>query len=100
MPKVTVYVDIDLEELIPIFLNGRQEDIVALKNALAAKDFKELERLGHSLKGVGGGYGFDFITEIGDKIEKSALISDGSHIQSLIDIMETSLDNLEIIYED
>lgn len=100
MSKVTVYVDIDLEELIPIFLNGRQEDIVALKNALAAKDFKELERLGHSLKGVGGGYGFDFITEIGDKIEKSALIADGSHIQSLIDVMETSLDNLEIIYED
>ncbi len=100
MSTVTVFVDIDLKELIPLFLNGRREDIAALRKALSEENYEELKNLGHSLKGVGGGYGFHFISDIGDKIEKSAKNTDAAHIQSLIDEIETSLDNLEIIYED
>lgn len=99
MSPVTVYVDIELKELIPIFISGRKQDIQKLRFALADKNFRELKKLGHSLKGVGGGYGFDFITELGDEIERAANKKDENHIQSLINTMEGSLDNLEIIYE-
>ncbi len=100
MSSTTVYIDIDLKELIPMFLESRQEDIVALRQALADADYTTLKTIGHTLKGVGGGYGFDFITDIGSDIELAAKEADDVHVEKLINSMEYSLKNLEIIYEE
>ena len=38
--KIVVHVDIDLEDLIPGFLENRQKDVQSLENALKENDFK------------------------------------------------------------
>lgn len=66
---INVHVDRELEDLIPGFLNNRQKDIQALRAAVEQCDFDGVCMIGHRLKGTGGGYGFDKITELGQQIE-------------------------------
>ena len=56
--EIVITVDPDLEDLIPGFLDNRYEDIDALMGALDRKDYETIRRLGHIMKGAGGGYGF------------------------------------------
>ena len=51
------------------------------------------------MKGSGGGYGFDYLTEIGSQIEKNAELKNKEEIKNLIDELRNYLDNLEIIYQ-
>lgn len=100
METVTVYVDIDLKELIPNFITSRKDDIRSLRQALARQNYSEIGILAHTLKGIGGGYGFDFITELGGKMEQAAKRGDQQELTSLIDTMEHSLERVNIVYED
>lgn len=99
MAKSIVYVDQDLQDLIPIFLENRYEEINKIKSAISEKDFETIKKIGHTIKGVGGGYGFDYVTELGYKIEKAAKISDEHLLIELINELETHLNNVEIVYE-
>ena len=94
-----VYVDKDLKELIPMFLENRSQDISKLKNLLANKKYNEIEDLGHKIKGSGGGYGFDRVTNLGRKIEKTAALKNFSKLEALIDEFAEHMDKVEIIYE-
>ena len=70
--KIIAHVDPDLEDLIPGYLANRKKDIAAIREALEKKDLDTVRILGHSMKGSGGGYGFDAITDIGTMLEKAA----------------------------
>ena len=67
--KIIVQVDEDLEDLIPGFLENRKQDVENLRQELEQKNFVNVTSIGHSIKGVGGGYGFDLMSELGAKIE-------------------------------
>ncbi len=94
--KVLVEVDEDLEDLIPGFLANRNTDIGKLKEAAAGSDFETLRSIGHSLKGVGGGYGFDKMSELGAEIETAAKSQQIDEINSSITALENYLQNIEI----
>ena len=94
-----VYVDQDLEFLIPEFMENRLEEIERLKELLAEGDFERIKELGHALKGTGGGYGFHVITELGAEIEKSAQEEDEAQTKELVAKLADYLENAEIIYE-
>ncbi len=49
--KIAVTVDADLEELIPGFLDNRNKDVEALREALAAQDISKLQSIGQSHAG-------------------------------------------------
>ena len=70
---VSVIVDRDLEDLIPGYLSNRERDVAKVAEALAAGDFETLRVIGHSMKGSGGGYGFDALSDLGSQIEQAAL---------------------------
>ena len=97
--NLIVTIDPDLEDLIPGFLENRNNDIRNLKTASAKNDFDTLRSIGHSLKGVGGGYGFDTITEIGAEIEASAKSGDIEKINASVTALEEYLDKIEIRFE-
>lgn len=98
-PKITVNVDPDLEELIPGFLDNRIKDLEALRTALSASDYKSAQSVGHSLKGVGGGYGFDGLSELGAKIETAAKSGAFDALPGLIDELADYLDRVEVKFE-
>jgi len=100
MAKNKVYIDQDLEFLIPQFLENREEDIKKLEKLLQESEYDQIRIIGHSMKGSGGGYGFDYLTEIGSKIEKKAELENKDEIKKLIEELKNYLNNIEIIYEE
>lgn len=79
--RIVVEISRDLEDIVPIFLANRQNDLRTLGTALTQRDFETIQTIGHRLKGDGGGYGFDRITEIGATMEQAAKQQDTSTIE-------------------
>jgi HPt (histidine-containing phosphotransfer) domain-containing protein len=100
MAKISIVVDRDLEDLIPGFLVNRDKDLIKLETALAQRDFETIRILGHSMKGFGSGYGFDYISEVGLELENTAQSSDVERIEVHIQSIKDYLKNIEITYED
>lgn len=98
--RITVHIDADLEDLIPDFLDNRRGDIQSLTDAIGQQDYETIQRIGHSMKGAGGGYGFDTITDIGRQIEEAATAQNVNEIQDGIDKLSFYLDHIDIIYEE
>lgn len=96
--KIVVQVDVDLEDLIPMFLSNRKREIPELKEALRKGDFEAIRVLGHSLKGVGGGYGFDAITDLGAVLETAARSENLPEIEQTVSQLATFLDCVEVEY--
>ena len=83
---VLVCIDPDLEDLIPLFLKKRREDIAQITKHLenlGPRSMEEICKLGHSMKGSGGSYGFDKISRIGEAIENAARKNDDKEIKKL-----------------
>ena len=91
-----VYVDQELEALVPIYIKHRKDDMPMLKQALAEKDFEKLRNSGHSLKGSGGGYGMPRLTELGAALEKGAKDEDINVMGGVIDKIEDYLSNVTV----
>ncbi len=99
-PPIFVRIDPDLADLIPGFLENRRKDITAIQKALEQGDHETIRILGHSMKGSGGGYGFDEITELGRALEQAAKSGDGEEIGRKTAELSTYLDRLHIVYEE
>lgn len=93
--KIIIKVDPDLEDLIPGFLANRSKDVTSIRALLQADDFDAIRILGHSMKGAGGGYGFDRITELGDTIEIAAVAGDAATIAEANDALDDYLSRVE-----
>ncbi len=98
--KIIVHIDIDLEDLVPGFLENRQKDLEMLEKVIQENDFESLRSIGHNLKGVGGGYGFLEITEIGAAIEESAKAANLEVASENIKKLSYYLSHIEVIYEE
>jgi len=97
--KIVVRIDPDLEELIPGYLDNRRRDIQALEEALAREDFDTSQRLGHTMKGSGGGYGFDSISAIGMAIEEASKNRSLDQVRHAVGELADYLDRVQVVYE-
>ena len=97
--RIIVHADPDLADLIPGYLANRKMDIVAIREALDKNDLDTVRILGHGMKGSGGGYGFQTITDIGKMLEKNAQegLNDGIRVQ--IEGLEEYLRQIEVVYD-
>ncbi len=96
--KITVVVEEDLQELIPGYLENRRKDIATIREALAVKDYEAIRSLGHKMKGSGGGYGFDAITDIGRALEDAAKGDHAEEIEKQTEILASYLERVEVVY--
>jgi HPt (histidine-containing phosphotransfer) domain-containing protein len=96
--RIIVLIDPDLEDLIPGFLGNRRKDIEIMRAALERGAFDEIRTIGHSMKGAGGGYGFDAITDIGARIEQGALARSTEVIADGILELSDYLDRVDVVY--
>jgi HPt (histidine-containing phosphotransfer) domain-containing protein len=95
---VKVFVDRDLEDLIPGFLVNRKRDTEKIDSALAANDLETIRFVGHSMKGSGGGYGFDYLSEIGNRIEQAAMAGDVPSIRTANEELRAYLPQIEVVF--
>ena len=97
--RIAVEVDPDLEELIPGYLKNRQKDIEEILEALNNKDFELIQRMGHTMKGSGGGYGFDFISAVGLSLEEGANETRVEKIQDALQDLCDFLERVDVVYK-
>lgn len=95
---IRVEISRDFEDIAPIFLENRRKDLKTLHAAIGAQDFSTLQTLGHRMKGDGGGYGFDAISEIGATLESAAQRQDIPPIEHSIAELEEFLDRVTVFY--
>ncbi len=97
--RIKVSVDPDLQPLIPAFLQHRREEIPVLQEAFEHSDHEKVKMLSHSIKGVGGGYGFQVITAIAARIELAAIRGNSRDIQSGLKDLVDYLGRVDVVYE-
>ncbi|HPF32759.1 MAG TPA: response regulator, partial [Candidatus Sabulitectum sp.] len=100
MEETIAEVPADLEPLIPGYLSNRRKDIVSMKELLEAGDHAEVARLAHSMKGSGGGYGFDRISALGAEMEKAAKEGDKETVLSGLQQLDSYLNSVRVKYVD
>ncbi|MDH4185487.1 MAG: Hpt domain-containing protein [Nitrospira sp.] len=98
-PKEIVHVDESFEPLIPKFMTNRKKEVATMTEALAAQDFETVRKVSHGMKGAGGSYGFDLISEIAAVIEQAAKTSDASIIQEKLPFLAAYLERIEVVYD-
>ena len=97
--KIQVRIDPDLQDLIPDYLENRGNDLLVYQQALEKDDFDSIVVLGHSMKGSGGGYGFNDLSNIGRAIEKAAKNRDKESVRKSIIDLTDFLNKLEVVYD-
>ena len=95
--REVVYVDPDFLDLIPLFLESRRKEIATIKECIANNDLREAQRLGHGMKGAGGGYGFHEISVIGKSIEEAAKAGNTAEIEEALERLAEYLEVVEVI---
>ena len=96
--NLIIEVDSDLADLMPKFLANRQRDLLQIEEAIDRADNAALRIIGHNMKGVGGGYGFIEITEMGKRLEAAAKTGDQALLRKQLNEYKEYLSNLEVRY--
>jgi HPt (histidine-containing phosphotransfer) domain-containing protein len=94
--RIVVCLDEELEPIVTRFLGRKRGELQVLRNALQARDFETLRRMGHDLKGAGEGFGFPDLSAIGAQLERCAHARDGKAITEQIEAMEAYLAAVEV----
>jgi len=97
--EIIVVIEEDLRELIPGYLENRRKDMAEIVAALDRGDFETIRSLSHMMKGSGGGYGFDEITEIGRACEDAAKRSQAQEVRDQVARLTVYLDHVVVVYE-
>ena len=84
-------------DLIPGFLHNRRQDVIVMFEALGRADFHTVASLAHGMKGAGGSYGFQAITDIGAALEDAAHEEDEERMRKLVEQLDRYLERVEVI---
>ena len=88
--------DEEILHLVPEFLENRRRDGKAILEWLAQSDFERIRTVGHQLKGVGRGYGFDAVSVMGGLIETAAHERDAVRIRKIVGELAGYLDRVKV----
>jgi len=102
MPEQTpipIRLDSELQAIVPKYLANREKDCASLREQAASGAFADAKRLGHNMKGTGGGYGFEEVSRLGDLIELASVAGDTSRILALADELADYLSRVAVSYE-
>ncbi|MGA1867998.1 MAG: ATP-binding protein [bacterium] len=97
--NIIVYADPDLKDLIPEYLRDIRYDAEKMQASLAQDDFETIRTIAHRMKGSGGGFGFDQISELGLKLHSTAIDKNAREIQRFLDELIFYLEHIEVVYE-
>ncbi len=96
-PVEVAYVDPDLLDLIPPFLQDRRNDLARIALSLHEGDMVTIARLGHSMKGSGRAYGMPHVSDLGRRIEKAAREGDLRGLDRACDALAHYVDTVEVL---
>jgi signal transduction histidine kinase/DNA-binding response OmpR family regulator len=84
-----VQVEKDFAEFIPAFIEDVLKDVREMSQALTQEDFDAVRKASHRIKGAGGGFGLETISEIAIALETAAKSgSKGETEKALLDLSD------------
>jgi hypothetical protein len=92
-----VYVEHDIADLVPRFLENRRWELVRLRAALAAHNFHTLAFLGEQMHALGNPYGFREVTRLGRAIRDASLRRDEPALAEQIALYGQYLLRLQVV---
>jgi len=82
---------------VPAYLQNCRQNVIAMTEALDRVDFETVTILGHNMRGSGGAYGFQAITDICAALEFAADNSDDAASRKSVSELSSYLDRVETI---
>ena len=95
---IIITVERDLEDLIPLFMAQRQAEQAAIADALLSRNFEALRKIGHNVNGAGASYGFDRISELGERLNQAARAGDVTAIGEIRQAFDDYMARLVVKY--
>ena len=83
--------DDEWAEMQEMYVKHTSKELLSIMETLDTKSFDSLRTFGHNIKGSGGMYGFNEVTEIGAVIETAAKEQNMDLIKSNLDILDLFL---------
>jgi PAS domain S-box-containing protein len=78
----------------PAYLQNCRESVIAMLDALDRVDFETVTLLGHNMKGSGGAFGFQAITDIGAALQQAAESADTDASRKWVGELSSYLDRV------
>ena len=99
MDTILVRANPILADRIPAYLQNCRQNVIAMLDALDRVDFESVTILGHNMRGSGGAYGFQAITDIGAAIQQAAESADTEASRKSVGELSSYLRSVETISE-
>jgi CheY-like chemotaxis protein len=80
---------------IPAYLQNCRQNVVVMLDALDRVDFETVMSLGHQMRGSGGAYGFQEITDISAAVQEAAENADASVSRKWVGELSSYLDGID-----
>ena len=93
-----VQVDKNFAEFVPAFMEDVLQDIRKMAQALARKDFDAVRKASHRIKGAGGGFGLETISEIAGTLEAAAKSRSNDNTAKALSDFSDYVNTLQIEY--
>jgi signal transduction histidine kinase/CheY-like chemotaxis protein/HPt (histidine-containing phosphotransfer) domain-containing protein len=97
--SIKIQVEEGMEDVVPGYLEKRRAEVPVYRAALAAGDLTAIRNMGHRMKGTGGGYGFQALTDLGSALEKAAVAGDTETIARNLDEFSRYIGAVELEYK-
>jgi CheY-like chemotaxis protein len=94
---VLAHANYKFADRIPAYLQNCRQNVIAMLDALDRVDFETVKFLGHQMRGSGGAYGFQTITDIGAALQQAAERADTDESRMWVGELSRCLDRVETI---
>jgi HPt (histidine-containing phosphotransfer) domain-containing protein len=84
-------------DLIPAYLQNCRQNVIAMADALDRVDFETVTFLGHQMKGSGGAFGFQAITDIGAALQEAGESADTAASRKSMGDLSSYLDRVATV---
>ena len=94
-----VLIEVDdpvIRSLLPDYIKRRREALAELDELLSLEDFESIRLIGHNIRGSGGAYGIEPLSELGRKLEAAAIEGDAGVAGTTIDRMRELIGRLVV----
>lgn len=91
-----VEVDKELQDIFPVYMRNREEDLMNLEASLARKDFDVVKQIGHKVAGNAAGYGLLDLGNMARRLEEQAKERHFQECEQIVLQMKDYIKGLEL----
>jgi CheY-like chemotaxis protein/HPt (histidine-containing phosphotransfer) domain-containing protein len=95
LDPILLHVKSVLADRIPAYLQNCRQNVVVMLDALDRVDFETVTSLGHQMRGSGGAFGFQAITDIGAALQEAGESADNDGSRKCVGELSDYLDGID-----